>query len=34
MCYGDVDHGKDGYARREWERQDREEQERDNSDAR
>lgn len=28
MCYGDIDHGKDGYARQEWERQDREEQER------
>ena len=27
MCYGDIDHGKDGYARREWERQDRLEQE-------
>jgi hypothetical protein len=28
MCYGDIDHGKDGYYREEMERQYREEQER------
>ena len=28
MCYGDPDHGTDGYYRDEMERQDREEQER------
>jgi len=24
MCYGDIDYGRDGYAREEWERSQRE----------